>query len=110
MARKRARFSRRHRKGQDDNQSDKILDRRKFIRLGCLNSDGWSIQKEFDVQGAIEAKNIDIFSVIETHLKKGDKDKLAFNGFSVFETRRSEKDKKGGGIAVFARKSSGVVY
>ena len=110
MARKRARFSRRHHKGQDDNQSDKILDRRKFIRLGCLNSDGWSIQKEFDVQGAIEAKNIDIFSVIETHLKKGDKDKLAFNGFSVFETRRSEKDKKGGGIAVFARKSSGVAY
>ena len=97
-----------HRKGQDPTQN--TLDRRKYIRLGCLNTDGWGMQKEFDIQAAIESKNIDVFSVIETHLRKGDKEKLLLKGFTVFETRRSEGAKKGGGIAVFARKTNGVVY
>ena len=97
-----------HRKSQDPSQN--ILDRRKYVRLGCLNTDGWGMQKEFDIQAAIESKNIDIFSVVETHLKKGDKEKLSLRGFEVFEARRSEREKKGGGIAVFARKLMGAVY
>ena len=39
------------------------LDRRRFLRIGCLNADGWSEQTEFDVLAAIEAKNLDVFSV-----------------------------------------------
>ena len=72
----------------------KVLDRAKVVRLGCLNSDGWNEQKEYDVQAAIEAKNLDVFTVIETHSMKGDtgRDRKNINppGFKVFEARRDQ--------------------
>ena len=41
------------------------LNREKFLRIGCLNADGWNEQTEYDVSMAIEAKNLDIFTVVE---------------------------------------------
>ena len=108
MARHKYRLSK-HRKNRAEN--NQILDRRRLLRLGCLNADGWSEQTEFDVLAAIEAKNLDVFSVNETHFRKGDK-KLKVPGFTVFESRRDEgrHDKKGGGVACLVRKSMGVAF
>ena len=88
------------------------LDRRKFVRLGCLNVNGWSEQSRFDVLAAIESKNIDVYSLVETHSRREDKEKLKIPGFEVFQCRRQEatKDKKGGGIACLVRKSAGVKF
>ena len=87
------------------------LDRRRFLRIGSLNADGWSEQTEFDVLAAIEAKNLDVFSVSETHFTRGDKS-LRLPGFTVFECRRDagRGDKKGGGVACLVRKSMGVAF
>ena len=108
MARNKYRLSK-HRKNHPEN--NQILDRRRVLRLGCLNADGWKDQTEFDILAAIETKNLDVFSVNETHFRKGDK-KLQVPGFTVFESRRDEgrHDKKGGGIACLVRKSMGVAF
>ena len=108
MARMKYRLSK-HRKNRPENIQ--TLDRRRLLRLGCLNADGWKQQTEFDVLAAIEAKNLDVFSVNETHFRKGDK-KLKVPGFTVFECRRDEgrHDKKGGGVACLVRNSMGVVF
>ena len=88
------------------------LDRRKFVRSACLNVNGWSDQSRFDVLAAIESKNVDVFSLVETHSRREDKDKLKIPGFEVFQCRRQEAtgDKKGGGIACLVRKSAGVKF
>ena len=80
-------------------------------RIGCLNADGWSDQTEFDVLSAIEAKNLDVFSITETKYMRGDKN-LKVPGFDVFESRRDggRHDKKGGGVACLVRKSLGVAF
>ena len=108
MARNKYRLSK-HRKNHPGN--NKVLDRRRLMRLGCLNADGWKDQTEFDILAAIEAKNLDVFAVQETHFRKGDK-KLKAPGFTVFECRRDEgrHDKKGGGVAILVRKSIGVAF
>ena len=88
------------------------VNRRKSLKLGCLNVDGWSDQSKHDVLLAIESRNLDIFSVIETHRKTGDdesRNKLKVKGFDVFECRRKQEDKKGGGIACLVKNSSGVI-
>ena len=91
---------------------ESALDRRKFVRLGCLNVNGWSEQSKFDVLAAIEAKNIDVFSLVETHARREDKETLKIPGFEVFQCKRQEatRDKKGGGIACLVRKSTGVKF
>ena len=87
------------------------LNREKFLRIGCLNADGWNEQTEYDVTMAIEAKNLDIFTVVETHSMKGDsgrnKKKINVPGFKVFEAERDRgnQDKRGGGIAVLVREA-----
>lgn len=108
MPRMRYRLSK-HRKNRP--AECQTLDRRKFLRIGSLNADGWSQQTEFDILAAIESKNLDVFSVTETHFRKGDKN-LKIPGFTVFENRRdgARHDKKGGGVACLVRKSLGVAF
>ena len=108
MPRTRYRLSK-HKKNRPANNH--ILDRRKFLRIGSLNADGWSEQTEFDVLAAIEAKNLDVFSVSETHFTRSDK-VLKLPGYTVFECKRDagRGDKKGGGIACIVRKSMGVSF
>ena len=92
--------------------TESSLDRRKFVRLACLNINGWSEQSRFDVLAAIEAKNVDVFSLVETKIRREDKEKIEVPGFEVFQSRRQEVtlDKKGGGIACLVRKSAGVNF
>ena len=61
------------------------LDRRSSIRLGFLNVNGWSSQSKEDVCKAIEARCIDVFSLVETQRTVEDKDKIKVQGFDVFE-------------------------
>ena len=88
------------------------LDRRKYVRLGCLNVNGWSEQSKFDVLAAIESKNVDVFSLVETHSRREDKEKLKIPGFDVFQCKRQDAthDKRGGGIACLVKKSNGVKF
>ena len=95
-------------KGKVDTKG--ILDRRKSVRLGCLNVNGFTDQSHHDILEAIEAKQLDIFSVVETKLSASDSQKLQLEGFEVVEARREEHEKKGGGLAVFMRKSSNVGF
>ena len=95
-------------KGKEDTKG--ILDRRKSVRLGCLNVNGFTDQSHHDILEAIEAKQLDIFSVVETKLSASDSQKLQLEGFEVVEARREEHEKKGGGLAVFMRKSSNVGF
>ena len=67
-------------------------------------------QSRFDILAAIEARSVDVFSLVETFLYREDRDKLKIPGFDVFESRRSVKGKKGGGVACLVRKSSGIKF
>ena len=91
---------------------ENVLDRKKFIRLGCLNVNGWSEQSRYDVLDALESNQVDVFSLVETHARREDKEKLKIPGFEVFQCKRQEatRDKKGGGVACLVRKSSGVTF
>ena len=91
-------------------RKDEVLDRRKCMKLACLNVNGITDQSKHDVNAAIEAKGIDIFSLIETKLNTSDKEKLDFPGFEVIESRREPGEKQGGGLACLLRKSSGVSF
>ena len=107
------RLSRRHKKGCKLGRPEQpTLDRRKFVRLGYLNVNGFTEQSRFDVLAALESKQIDVFSLVETKFRREDKEELKIPGFEVFQCRRQEatNDKKGGGIACLVRKSSGVKF
>ena len=101
-----------HKKISSWGDPKETLDRRKFVRLGCLNVNGWSEQSRFDVLAAIELKNVDVFSLVETHSRQEDKERLKIPGFEVFQCKRQDAtgDKKGGGLACLVRKSSGVKF
>ena len=80
------------------------------MRLACLNVNGLTDQSKHDVNVAIEAKEIDIFSLVETKLKSTDREKIDFPGFEVIESRREPGEKQGGGLACLIRKSAGVSF
>ena len=82
------------------------------MKLACLNINGWTEQSKFDVLAAIEAKHVDVFSLVETHARREDKGVMKIPGFEVFQCTRQEatNDKKGGGIACLVRKSAGVKF
>ena len=77
-----------------------------------MNINGWTEQSKFDVLAAIEAKGVDVFSLVETHARREDKEKIKIPGFEVFQSKRQDatRDKKGGGIACLVRKSAGVNF
>ena len=78
--------------------------------MAFLNVNGISDQTKFDVEAAIEARDIDVFSLAETKLRSTDREKLEFEGFEVLESRRDPGDKQGGGLACLMRRSSGVGF
>ena len=86
------------------------LDRRSSIRLGFLNVNGWSSQSKEDVCKAIEARCIDVFSLVETQRIVEDKDKIKMQGFDVFESKRekAKNDRRGGGLACMVRRTAGI--
>ena len=80
------------------------VNRRSSIGIGCLNINGYNKLKENDVLQAIESKQLDVFSLIETK-KKPKSRRIEIEGFKVFEVRRKGDDldgvpsKEGGGLA-----------
>ena len=89
------------------------VERRSTIGLGFLNVDGWSDVTRDDVETAMEAQNIDVFSFVETDAKKKSgesRPKVSVRGCKVFEVCRQDKfDRLGGGIAVAVKQTTGVV-
>ena len=45
------------------------VEKRSSIVLGLLNINGWNDVKKIDIVQAMEAKNVDIFSLVETKKK-----------------------------------------
>ena len=92
------------------------LDRKSSINLGSLNVNGWSEVSKNDVESAIEARAVDIFSLIETKRRLDEPGKLKLEGFEVFEACRRgkegevENERRGGGLACLVRKSLSVVF
>ena len=82
------------------------------MKMACLNVNGWTDQSRHDVLSAIEAKNTDVFSIVETKLRVEDKKRIKIPGFEVVESRRenADNDKKGGGLACCMRKNTGVGF
>ena len=91
------------------------IDKRSSIGIGCLNINGWSKVKENDVLQAIESKQLDVFSLIETKKKPKSK-RIEIEGFKVFEVRRKGDNldggssKEGGGLACMVKTSAGVTF
>ena len=81
-----------HKKISSWGDPKETLDRRKFVRLGCLNVNGWSEQSRFDVLAAIELKNVDVFSLVETHSRQEDKERMEIPGFEVFQCKDSQAE------------------
>ena len=91
------------------------LVKKSSIVLGMLNVNGWNEIKKHDVMQAMDAKNVDVFSIIETKKKPHSK-KIEIPGFKIFETRRKGdnldggSDKEGGGLACAVRSTTGVSF
>ena len=91
------------------------IDKRSSIGIGCLNINGWSKVKESDVLQAIESKQLDVFSLVETKKKPKSK-RIEIEGFKVFEVRRKGDNldggssKEGGGLACMVKTSAGVTF
>ena len=90
-------------------KNETVLERRKLIKLGSLNANGWSDQTRHDVQLVLESRGIDVFSLTETKKRKHDR-KIQMPGFQVVESRRDRGDKAGGGIACLMRETLGVGF
>ena len=91
------------------------VEKRSSIVLGLLNINGWNDVKKNDIVQAMEAKNVDIFSLVETK-KKPHSRKIEIAGCKVFETRRDVDtanggtDKEGGGLACVVRANTGISF
>ena len=100
---------------QPSNQA-KALDRKSSISLGCLNVNGWSDTAKNDVRQAVEARCVDVFSLVETKRRDKEAHKIDLEGFEAFEScrkgrgREVDREKSGGGLACLVRKSAGVVF
>ena len=92
--------------------SDKvnILQRRKTSNIAMLNMEGYKDTKMEDVSVMMNHESIDMTVLLETHLRKGQKPKIKMESTEVFEVRREDGEKKGGGIAVICRKRDGVTF
>ena len=89
------------------------IERRSTIGLGCLNVNGWDEVTKYDVEAAMNAMNIDVFSLVETNAKKKpgeNRPVVEVEGCKVYEVRRQrDGDRVGGGVACVVRKVLGVV-
>ena len=93
-----------------------VVEKKKSLMIACLNVDGYNLGTMVDVEGMIRKKDVDIFCLTETKMRKKDSKKISKEGFDVFEKRREDcnsqgmMDKKGGGLAILVRKREGLVY
>ena len=93
-----------------------VVEKKTAMVTGYLNCDGYKLKTKVDLDAAIRRKEVDIFCLVETKLRKEQKTKISKEGFLVFESRRDDcnslgmKDKKGGGLAILTKKREGLVF
>lgn len=77
------------------------------IAIGFWNANGFkSKQKQEDVMEIMKGSGMDLFCIVETHMRKGANDDLAsLSGSKVYSKERGFAEKKGGGIAVLVEQS-----
>ena len=93
-----------------------VMEKNTSMVTGYLNCDGYKLKTKVDLDLAIRRKDVGIFCLVETKLRKDQKIKISKLGFEVFESRREDcnslgmKDKKGGGLAILTKKREGLVF
>ena len=92
-----------------------LIEKKTSMVTGYLNCNGYKLKTKVDMDLAIRCKDIDIFCLVETKLRKEQKINISKEGFEVFESRREDcnssgmKDKRGGGLAILTKKREGLV-
>ena len=90
-----------------------FLEKKKCLRAGLLNVDGLSLSSFEDVKSALHNKSLDLCFLLETKRRFEEQGSdISVAGYDVHEVRRSDVacDKGGGGIAVYTKKSDGVIF
>lgn len=82
-----------------------------MLAIGLLNVDCWDHNSRADVEAAIVSRNIDIFSLTETHFRVEHKEKIEMPGFVLYESRREDAivDRRGGGLACLVKDIPGLM-
>ena len=84
------------------------LTRKKSVGIGLLNMGGASEQGIEDVKRMVQVKDLNIMCLVETHIRKEDKEGIVIPGFQTHECGREGFEKKGGGLAILTRKGDVV--
>ena len=76
-----------------------------MITIQTVNVQGMSEAKKYEIEKLTEKSNV-ITGVVETHLKE---DKFNWSHeYEIFEQRRENGDKKGGGLMILHRKQEDI--
>ena len=94
-------------------QSVGVLDFKKTLRCGLLNVDGLGPATLEDVKAAFHRRSPDLCILLETKRRAEEiGSNISIEGYDHHELRRSTVagDRGGGGIAVYTKKSDGLVF
>ena len=89
------------RRRQEDEEVEPT--RKKSVGIGLLNLGGMTTQGMEDVKRMVQLKDLDVLCLVETHVRKEDKEGVEVPGFQSHECRREGNEKKGGGLAILTR-------
>ena len=85
------------------------LTRKKSFVIGLLNIQGVSEQGIEDLKRIVHLQDVQMLCLVETHVRKEDKDGISIPGFDSHQSLREGNEKKGGGLAILTRKG-GIVF
>ena len=98
------------RKPQRKNVGDiSELTRKRSVGIGLLNLQGKSEKGVEDLKRMVEMKDLQIMCLVETHVRKEDKDGIEIPGFNSHQCLREGNEKRGGGLAILTRRG-GIVF
>ena len=87
-----------------------VVERKETVGIGLLNMQGKSRTGMEDVRRAVADKDLDFMCLVETHVRKEDRRGPSIEGFETHQACREGQDKKGGGLAILARKRKGIAF
>ena len=98
------------RRGEE--KAARVVDRRRILKTGLLNVNGWKQGKDEDICQTIVSENLDVVGLLETKLRLEDRKKIEVAGYKAFETRRcdADVDKPGGGLCMLVRDTQDLIF
>ena len=89
------------------------IQKKQHLRVGLLNVDGLSLSSFEDVKTVLRDKSLDLCFLLETKRRFEERGSdISVVGYDVHEVRRSDvaEDRGGGGIAMYTKKSDGLIF